>query len=254
MASRLSLLAVFAHPDDETCAGGTLARYSAEGVKVSLVSATRGEAGEVGDPPLCSQEDLGAVREQELRQAAAVLGIDDPRFLGYADGELDSYDPSEVEGKIVKAIRELRPQVVITFGPEGCTAHPDHIAVHKLTTAAFQSAGEAGKYPEHFREGLSAHLPQKLYYVALPDQDLPITTTVDVSEYVESKARAVQSHKTQARVMSDPSPSSQEAVDEQPSNEYFHLAISRLVHREEEETDLFAGLLKPGQAMLSMKR
>src|SRR5579864_498186 len=120
MAGTLKLMAVLAHPDDESLGvGGILAKYAAEGVETFLVTATRGERGWVGDeqqhPGL---EVLGQMREAELRAAAEILGIGSVHFLGYIDGELDQADPAEVVAKIVRHLQRVRPDVVVTFGPD----------------------------------------------------------------------------------------------------------------------------------------
>ncbi len=116
MADTLKLMAVLAHPDDESLGtGGILAKYAAEGIETSLVTATRGERGWFGDereyPGL---ESLGQIREAELRAAAEVLGIRGVDFLGYLDGELDQAHPAEVMAKIVGHLRSLKPNVVVT--------------------------------------------------------------------------------------------------------------------------------------------
>src|SRR5262245_28885954 len=150
-----TLLAVFAHPDDEAFGvGGTMTRYSEQGVRTVLVCATRGEVGEISDPALATPETLGEVREQELRCACDALRIKDLIFLDYRDSgmkgtpendderSLYRADPLEAIGKLVKIIREVKPQVVITFEPYGGYGHPDHIAISKHTTAAFGAAAD----------------------------------------------------------------------------------------------------------------
>src|SRR5688500_10910784 len=135
----LRLLGVFAHPDDECLGnGGALAKYSAEGVDCSLVCATRGERGRYYDPalPRPSDEEVGRAREQELRNAAAALGVRDVAFLDYIDGSLDQADAREAVARIVAHLRRVRPHVVITFDPFGAYGHPDHVAICQLATAA----------------------------------------------------------------------------------------------------------------------
>lgn len=159
------LLAVYAHPDDEAFAmAGTLSRYSEEGVKTALVYATRGEAGRVRNSSPVTSEALGAVREQELREACRILGVSDLSFLGYQDGAVSQAQTEEAQGRIVYHIRRLRPQVVVTFDETGIYGHPDHIAVHHLTVAAFQKAGDPAAYPEHVELGMLPYAPQKLYF------------------------------------------------------------------------------------------
>lgn len=169
VGEQLSLMAVFAHPDDESFGvGGTLSRYSREGVGVSLVTATLGEEGEISDPSLATRENLGEVRERELRAACDILGIRELRLLGYRDGSLSAADEREALGKIVGAFRKLRPQVVLTFGPDGVYGHPDHVAISRLATQAYREAGNPSSYPEQLRDGLEPWSPSKLYYLAVP--------------------------------------------------------------------------------------
>lgn len=144
----LRLMCVTAHPDDESLGfGGTLARYAAEGVDVSLVVATRGESGRFGDgtEPHPGPERLGEIREGELRAAADVLGVRHVHFLGYFDGALADADPVEAAGRIARHIRMLRPHVVITFDPFGGYGHPDHIAISQLAAAGTVSAAAPGR-------------------------------------------------------------------------------------------------------------
>lgn len=181
-SDRLTLMAVFAHPDDESLGiGGSLARYGADpGVRVVLVCATRGEAGEISDPKLASPENLGAVREQELRCACRMLGVEDLFFLGYRDsgmaGTAENLEPGslatasfyEVVGRIVAHIRREKPDVVVTFDESGGYGHPDHIAIHYHTTEAFTAAADPAQYPEQIEAGLQSHRAKKLYYTAIP--------------------------------------------------------------------------------------
>jgi LmbE family N-acetylglucosaminyl deacetylase len=170
------LLAVLAHPDDESFGlGGTLALYAARGVETHLVCATRGEAGTVDAKHLEGYESIADRRVDELRCAAGILGLSGVHFLDYRDsgmsGSPDNQHPQalavapldEVAGKIVDAIRRLRPQVVLTFDPIGGYKHPDHIAIHQATLRAFYLAGEAG-----YVTGDPPYQPQKLYYQVIP--------------------------------------------------------------------------------------
>lgn len=135
------LLGVFAHPDDETfCAGGALARYADEGCEAMVVSATRGEAGQIRDATQATRRTLGAVREQELRAACAALGVGHVRCLDYRDGTLAEADGDELRATVLGLIDEFSPDVVITFGDDGAYGHPDHIAISQATTDAFDRA------------------------------------------------------------------------------------------------------------------
>ncbi|MEK7873096.1 MAG: PIG-L family deacetylase, partial [Chloroflexota bacterium] len=157
-ASAQSLLLVFAHPDDESFGvGGTAALYAAAGTPVHLACATKGERG-TKDTALTGQK-LGAIREGELRRACAVLGVRNISFLGYMDGDVDKVAFPEMVESIAAVMRRVRPDAVVTFGPDGVTRHPDHVAVGRAATAAFHRVRR--------REGY--RYPRRLYYVALPE-------------------------------------------------------------------------------------
>ncbi len=176
MAAEKRLLAVLAHPDDESFGmGGTLALYASRGVEVHLVCATRGEVGEMPPEFLEGYASPAERREAELRCAAEKLGLAGVHFLGYRDsgmpGSPDNHHPNalaaqpveEVAARVVHKIRELRPQVVLTFDPIGGYKHPDHIAIHRATVRAFYAAGD----PD-FPDDLPPHQPQKLYFHVFP--------------------------------------------------------------------------------------
>jgi mycothiol S-conjugate amidase len=171
------LLAVFAHPDDETFGpGGTLAHYARRGVQVYLICATRGEAGNVPKSLLHKGAAIAQLREAELRCAAYHLGLSEVIFLNYRDsgmaGSADNRHPralsaaplEQVAAEITHYMRLIKPQVVITFDPSGTYHHPDHIAIHRATVKAFHDASD----PTIFADGLSPYQPQKLYYSTLP--------------------------------------------------------------------------------------
>jgi len=175
MMNKKILLAVFAHPDDELSAGGTLAHYARLGASTHLLCATRGEVGEA-PPDLKGFATKADMRTDELTCACHILGLDSVNLLGYRDsgmpGSPDNQHPDalvsapldEVARKIAAHIRRLKPQVVITFDPIGGYRHPDHIAIHHATVAAFQMAGDA-----RLEVGdLPAHAPSKLYYTTFP--------------------------------------------------------------------------------------
>ena len=124
------LLGVFAHPDDESfCAGGTFARSVAQGAEVMVVSATRGEAGQIRSAGTATRQTLARVREQELQRACQRLGIQYARCLDYADGTLKDVDQQVLIRDVVELIRSFRPDVVITFGADGGYGQSDHIAI-----------------------------------------------------------------------------------------------------------------------------
>src|SRR5215472_18137342 len=128
------LLGVFAHPDDEVfCAGGTMARAAQAGAEVMIVSATRGERGQIRDPAAATRATLGAVRAGELRAAAAELGVQHVQVLAYPDGTLPDHR-SSLCAAITDIVRQFNPDAVITFGADGGYGHPDHVAISELTT------------------------------------------------------------------------------------------------------------------------
>ncbi len=164
MANPLKLLAVFPHPDDESLGlGGTLAKYSAEGVETYLVCATRGERGWNGpedqDPGM---DALGKIREGELKCAADHLGLKEVNFLDYIDGDVDQADPQKIIADIVAKIRRIQPHVIVTFSLDGSYGHPDHIALAQFTSAAIVCAA-SGSYQDLHNQ--SAHQVSKHYYM-----------------------------------------------------------------------------------------
>lgn len=161
------LMAVLAHPDDESLGlGSTLATYAARGVETYVVTATRGERGRYFaniDRP--SDADVGRVREGELRAATRTLGVRELVLLDYVDGELDQADPDEAVRRIVAELRRVRPQVVVTFDPFGAYGHPDHVAICQLTTAAVLAAADPTFAPE-----TPPHRVSKLYYLVFDER------------------------------------------------------------------------------------
>lgn len=177
MPSPQSLMCVVAHPDDEALGiGFTLAKYAAEGVFTSIVMATRGEHGWQGDPKdNPGPEILGQIREAELLASAKTLGVKEVHFLDYLDGELDRADAAEISGKIAQHIRQLRPQVIITFDPFGAYGHPDHIAISQFTLGAVVlAAGSELKDPG----GSPPHLVSKVYFMVVSNAMIELYTAL----------------------------------------------------------------------------
>jgi LmbE family N-acetylglucosaminyl deacetylase len=264
-------MAVAAHPDDESLGmGATLARYAAEGVEVSLVTATRGEAGRFrGHPPGHEEhpgpEALGAIRERELRAAADVLGVDALFLLGYADGHLDRADPREAAGRIADAIRRARPHVVLTFGPDGAYGHPDHIAISQFTAAAVVRAAE----PAPLDGGDEPHAVSKLYFMAwpaaawaayqsalkrlvsvvdgverqaVPWPDWAVTTVVDTRDAWQTAWRAVSCHESQVTAYEQLARLSDEHHQALWGRQCFYRVFSLTNGGRARETDLFEGI------------
>lgn len=172
-----TILAVLAHPDDESFGmGGTLALYASRGADVYLVCATRGEAGEADAEHLKGFTSVGEMRESELRCAAGILGLKGVFFLGYRDSGMAGSEANqhpeaqirhpvqEVAGRVVKYIRELKPDVVLTFDPIGGYRHPDHIHIQQAATLAFERAND----PAFFPEAGAPFAPQALYFHTMP--------------------------------------------------------------------------------------
>jgi LmbE family N-acetylglucosaminyl deacetylase len=176
-ASARRLLGVFAHPDDEVfCAGGTMARAAEAGAETMIVSATRGERGQIRDAAAATRRTLGAVRERELHAAAAELGVQRVRVLAYPDGTLPDHR-SSLGAAIADIIRQFDPDTVITFGADGGYGHPDHVAISELTTEAFEA-----QVRDHSRG-------QRLYHAVFPPR--PTSMAEELAHWiVESGQRA----------------------------------------------------------------
>jgi LmbE family N-acetylglucosaminyl deacetylase len=280
MADTLRLLAVFPHPDDETLGlGGTLAKYSAEGVETYLVCATRGERGwfdsEGPDPGL---EAVGHIREAELRCAAEQLGLREVSFLNNTiDGDVDKANPNEIIGSIVTHIRRIKPQVIVTFPPDGAYGHPDHIALSQFTAAAIVCAAD-GSFQSQPREmshsGVSKgerepHRVSKFYYmvdgqeiVELANEafggismdvdgvtrnhvgwaDWAITTRVNAQPYIETVHKAVLCHKSQLPGYGPLGASTAKEMSKWFGKGSFYRVFSLVNGGRNLESDLFEGL------------
>lgn len=208
-------LAIFAHPDDESLAcGGTLARLADAGARVVLICASRGERGRTVDPSLVPGGDLGAVRSQELHEAAKVLGISDVLILNHPDGDLRWDHVRELHRDIVAAIAAYKPEVVITFDEDGLYWHLDHIGVYERTSTAVASLGADAPALYHVTmpRGVMRELAQaaaargwapagSTFWGIAPElfgleTDHP-TLTVDVRDWAERKLAALRCHRTQ---------------------------------------------------------
>lgn len=285
------ILFVHAHPDDETLTtGGTIARYAADGAEVTVLTCTLGEEGEViGDrwAGLVADraDQLGGFRILELTRALEALGASEPRFLGGAGRWRDSgmagtpsaanprafvnADQDEAVGELVTVIRELRPQVVVTYDPVGGYGHPDHVRAHHLTTAAVEAAGtdafpeaggpwEVAKFywtvteESALEAGIAAidavpegwRLPEPGELPRVPDST--VTAVVDVAPVMAAKLAGLRAHRTQVTVAPSGTEFALSNDVAQPvlSEEHFVLVRGQSgpVDERGRETDLCAGL------------
>jgi LmbE family N-acetylglucosaminyl deacetylase len=268
MSPNFRLMAVLAHPDDESLAlGGTLARYAHEGVETHLVMATRGERGWQADPadypgPLA----LGRLREDELSEAAAALGLAGLTYLDYLDGDLACADPAPVVAAIAGELRRVRPDVVVTFGPDGVYGHPDHIAISQFATAAIARAADCDVAT---RGDHAPHRVAKLYYriwtaaetadylrvfgdvsidvdgerrrwVSWPDW--AVTTRLDTADHWASVRTAVLGHRSQVGACELLGALDDAGHRRLWGTQHFYRAISLVDPGFGVEDDLFAGL------------
>jgi LmbE family N-acetylglucosaminyl deacetylase len=211
---------VFAHPDDDTYGlGGSLAIHAGDDLEVTVVLATSGDAGRIADPSLATRETLGRVREAEDVASWRALGLEpDVRFLRHPDGRLAEVPRDELVGEIGGALRSARPDVVVTFGPDGITGHADHVTIGAATTEAFHAARASGgegfgnllytaipaSALDRLNEGLRERglepidSTQPFMPRGVPDDE--IGARVDCSAAYERKLEALRSHRTQAEM------------------------------------------------------
>lgn len=269
MTDKLKLLAVLAHPDDESMGiGGTLAKYSAEGVETYLVCATRGQRGWwESEGPNPGLEGVGTIRTQELENAGKALGLKEIHFMGYVDGDLDQANPGEAVGRIVSHVRRIKPHVVVTFAHDGAYGHPDHIAISQFANAAIVCAADAS-YQD--AENQPPHRVSKLYYFVdseefanffmkylgefefpvddqvrgeAPWKDWMVTTRIDTSSWWKKAWEAILCHKSQlpslSPLMDLPEDEIRKLLTLQGT---FYRALSLVNGGRKVETDLFEGL------------
>ena len=199
------LLFIYAHPDDESFGVAGIAKmYAERGADIAIVTATRGDAGRAGEPPLCSRAELPARREAELREAARILGISHVTVLDYLDKHLADAPADNIRRELVHAIRSHRPHVVVTFDPDGANRHPDHVAISRFASDAVGAAADSRWYPD----AGDAHGVQRLLWTTpvlpwdapkSPDlaREPGVDFLIDVSKYRGAKADALRAHRTQ---------------------------------------------------------
>lgn len=199
-----SILFCFAHPDDESFSGaGTAMLASAQGVRTALITATLGERGKRGDPPVCDESELPATRERELRNAAAIIGFDELHLLGYRDRELAEAPVDDMRAVLVRHIRRLRPSIVLTFDPNGFNVHPDHVAISRFTSDAIGAAADPRWHPDAGAPHIVARL---LWTPPLPPWEAVgrdfthepgADFAIDVSSTRDRRVAALRAHRTQ---------------------------------------------------------
>lgn len=248
------LLAIMPHPDDESLGfGGTLAKYSADPtVQTHVVTVTRGQKGNRGDPSLkVTRKTLPQVREAELRCATKILGIDQLDVLNYIDGELPEVDEKVGIADMIKIIRRIKPQVIITYGPDGGYGHPDHIAVCKWVTAAVVHTPSVKKlYYYAFKKDLVTMFAKQFGKIPLNGETLSlvyhpssyINATIDCSAFVDIKFKAIHCHHTQIQDIKKFELLRQVGVKTMISTDHYHRAYPIGGEYNEKETDLFAGI------------
>jgi LmbE family N-acetylglucosaminyl deacetylase len=243
----IRILGITAHPDDEVGAfGGSLLLYHSRGVETYVICLTPGQAAS-NRGAARTDEELAAIRRTEFAASCKVLNVTGAQILDYPDGQLNRADFYAVVGDLTRRVREIRPHVILTMGPEGAvTGHPDHAMASIFATMAFHWAARQDRYPEQLNGALKPHRAQKLYYAtaqfALPDRPPvsppPCTTTIDVAEFAETKIKAAQMHQTQAPLMARFA----KVARQFGGREFFHLAATNEPSTIQLETDLLSGI------------
>ena len=243
----LRMICITAHPDDEVANfGGCLQLYASRGVETCVICLTPGQAATHRGSARNNLE-LAVLRRQEFAAACAILKVTNGIVLDHPDGQLHKMEADQVVGELALKIREFRPQVVLTFGPEGgVTGHTDHSMASIFATLAFHWAGRSNRYPDQLSELIRPHRAQKLYHATanfiLPDRQPvtppPATTIIDVHQYLETKLEAFKVHASQSPLF----PLLELRMRQYGSQERFHLAASMVPLQIQPEIDLFAGI------------
>lgn len=243
------LLCITAHPDDEAGGfGGVLLRSAERGVETHVICLTAGTAA-THRGGARSDAELAAMRRKEFAASCQLLKVTQGTVLDYPDGRLSRQDFHTAVADLTRRVRELRPEVIVTMGPEGAiTAHPDHSMVSVFATMAFHWAGRSNQFAEQLNDGLRSHQAQKLYYstalFTMPDRPPvslpPASTTLELSQReLDTKIAAFKCHTSQSPLFGF----FEATVRKRGRLELFHLAASIKPQRTETETDLFAGLV-----------
>jgi LmbE family N-acetylglucosaminyl deacetylase len=242
------ILCVTAHPDDEAASfGGTLRLYHDRGTEIYVICLTPGQAA-THRGRAKNDHELATIRRKEFAASCEILGIDRGVVLDYADGQLHRVDLHKVVEDLVRHIREFRPHVMLTFGPEGAvTGHTDHSMASVFATLAYEWAGRDNRYPDQLIDGVEPHRVQKLYYATAnfvlpsrpPTSPPPVTTVIQIGDYLEAKIAAFEAHTTQAPVF----PVVRETILARGREEMFHLVAASEPTILAPESDLFAGVI-----------
>ncbi len=270
--SSLTILAVFAHPDDEIGVGSTLAYYSDAGIRTVLVCATRGEAATIFCEDCATRETLAQVRTRELECACQHLGIRELRWLDWPDGGIKDLPRADAVGQVVRLIREIRPHVILTHPENGLYPHPDHLAVWEIVRTAFDAAADPDAYPDQgpawaalrlFTRALPASFFERApglaeFRVELNGQRLPFFGTPDdqidvvmrLEPWVERRMAAWNCHRSQHNPRGFSATMPDGLRREMAANEHYVLAAARVPLPEDAEGDLLAGLT--GEAAAAM--
>jgi mycothiol S-conjugate amidase len=265
MTTPVTILAIFAHPDDEIGASSTLAYYGQAGVRTVLVCATRGEAATIFCDDCATRETLAEVRTRELECACGHLGIGELRWLDWPDGGVNTLRRAEAVGVIVRQIREVRPDVILTHPKDGLYPHPDHLAIWELVQEAFTAAADPAEYPDAgpvwaparlFTRAISQSYFEaapglKDFRVELNGQLLPFYGTPDdqidvimrVEAYVERRLAAWDCHRSQHNPKGFSSTMPDGMRREMAANEQYVLAAASIPLPEGVGDDLLAGLV-----------
>ena len=237
-------MCITAHPDDEAGNfGGTLRKYHDRGVETWAVCLTPGQAASHRGGAKSDQE-LAAMRKREFAASCEILGVSRAIVLDYPDGQLYRQELNRVVYELTSQVRQFRPQVILTFGPEGgVTGHPDHSLAGVFAALSFHWAGRANRYQDQLLSGLKPHRPSKLYYAtnefALPGRQPisfpPATAIVDIGEHLETKIAAFKAHTSQAPLWQ----LFEDNVRRRGPREMFHLAAQIEASPLTPETDLF---------------
>jgi LmbE family N-acetylglucosaminyl deacetylase len=243
----MKILGITAHPDDEAGAfGGTLLLYHTRGVKTYVVCLTPGQAAS-NRGMAQSDEELADMRRKEFADSCRILQISGAEVLNYPDGGLQHVDLFSAVGELTRRIRDIKPEIILTMGPEGAiTGHPDHSMASIFATMAFHWAARADRYPEQLTGDRKPHQARKLYYATapliLPDRPPvsppPCTATIDIGHFLEDKLNAFRAHSTQAPLMARV----EKTMRKFGSRELFHLAACNHASTAKHETDLLEDL------------